>query len=180
MVGAVKDDRTLQLWRCGMSREGSQSVGWVEGIPPGRWIIEYLPRNPTTCLLRMIMKISTQSRLIIIFVLMIALIGCVINSRVPFPNSQIVYQTGSLDNPKVGFVDADGSNHEFISINTYVAKPLWSVTGNTLYVIARRESVLSGYPSIWNQGHRIKSCQEWWATDVMGGVIEAKQATGID
>lgn len=117
--------------------------------------------------------------IIVCFVTISLISGCVGNIAPQFPDADIVYQTGFFDNPSIGFVDSDGTNNTFISTSTYLIKPIWSTDGDTLYGIARRESVVDGYPSMWREGKRLKSCKQWWATEVIGGIIETEDSTEI-
>jgi Tol biopolymer transport system component len=103
--------------------------------------------------------------------------GCAGKWRTPFPDADIVFQTGDLDRPTLGFADADGMNYSFVRTGTYLIKPWWSDDGKTIYALARRASVIDGYLSVWKEGRRLKSCKEWWNTDAIGGIIEADNST---
>jgi len=96
--------------------------------------------------------------------------GCVSSQK--FPDTDIVYQTGTPNSPQIGFVNADGSNNVVMKVDSYSAKPVWSVDGKTLYALRwSGAGVSSGYISAWQEGRVIHVCQNWRAIASIGGII---------
>ncbi|MGE5222475.1 MAG: DPP IV N-terminal domain-containing protein [Omnitrophica WOR_2 bacterium] len=97
--------------------------------------------------------------------LLIALIttGCDTSFRQNFPDTDVVYQANDIDKPAIGFINADGTGNQILSISTYAADPVWSEDGKTILFRMARADFMSfgnwGAPIyIWKGGKGIRSC----------------------
>ena len=58
----------------------------------------------------------------------IVLISCSKTQTQGLPDRHIVYQASDVDNPKIGFINADGSSAEIINTDFFVTQPTRSDT----------------------------------------------------
>lgn len=110
-------------------------------------------------------RFASLAKIALSFILAPLLTACNLGWMQPFPDTDLVYQTGEVDNPQIGFVNADGSDQTVLDIPQYLIKPVWGRDGNHIFGLVRQISVRWGYPFAWEQGQRIKLCKEWWAAD---------------
>ena len=91
------------------------------------------------------------------------LLSCSRTHLPDLPDRQIVYEANDVDDPKIGFINADGSLAEVINTDIYVTQPTWSGDGSKL--LFRQSPGDFGYPhsdpgyfSIWNYDGTISIC----------------------
>lgn len=88
-----------------------------------------------------------------------------------FPDTDIVYQAGFLDDPRIGFVNADGSDNSVRTTDAFVSRPAWSADGKTLYVLEWMGlGVGRGAISIWHEGKARHVCDNY-VVDTMSTII---------
>lgn len=104
--------------------------------------------------------------------------GCVTSQPERFPDTDIVYEAGLPSKPQVGYINADGSNSQALATDTYVAKPVWSADGKTLYVLQwSGTGVETGYISTWREGKARHVCKNYWAVTAIGAIIAEADST---
>jgi len=107
----------------------------------------------------------------LVLIVFLLIVACQTGWAESLPNAEIIFQTGTPDHPQLGFANADGTEYTVVDIPQYLIKPLWGGNGNSIFGMTKRISVLSGYPFVWNQGERIKICDEWWEVDQIGETL---------
>lgn len=117
----------------------------------------------------------------------IVLISCSKTQTQGFPDRHIVYQASDVDNPKIGFINADGSSAEIINTDFFVTQPTWSADGKTLlFRQAPGDSGYthnrSGYLSIWNDVGTTSICnwRKWQIGWIPSTLHDPKQAILLD
>ena len=101
--------------------------------------------------------------------------GCASTLPEKFPDTEIVYETGVPNTSKIGFINADGSSNLVLATDIYVARPIWSADGQTLYVLQWNGP--GGDLSIWREGRTRHICENYPAVDTIGGVISEAGST---
>jgi hypothetical protein len=97
--------------------------------------------------------------------------GCAPPQPAKFPDTDIVYQAGVLNDPKIGFVNADGSDNLVLTTDMFVSRPAWSADGKTLYVLEWMGlGIGRGAISIWHEGKARHVCDNY-VVDTMSTII---------
>ena len=100
-------------------------------------------------------------RISIPFIFILFLSGCRGTWRQPFPEAEIIYQTGRSTD-QVGFVNSNGSGSTILMVGGDFRKPVWSVDGSLIYGLALYMQVTTtGYPSYWSEDGVFKLCKDW-------------------
>ena len=121
-------------------------------------------------LIRVVVKVSILLCILLIF----ATSGCQSVWKQPFPDAEIVYQTGSFDQPQLGFVRADGSNPVLLETGVYLMKTTWSLAGDRIYALSRGgQAIVFGYPAYWEPDGKFKKCREWFNYEQIEEVVRA-------
>jgi hypothetical protein len=109
------------------------------------------------------------------FLVILTLAACQSKWRQPFPDGEIVYQTGLYSQNKLGFTNSDGSSVTIITVGGYLRKPVWSSDGSIIYGLAKGLSYSygNGYPAYWENDEGLKTCGNW-------GYMDQIEATGND
>lgn len=85
--------------------------------------------------------------------------GCTNTPSITFPDKDIVYQIGDPNDPKIGFVNADGTGKEILDVDSYLAKPTWSPE-KTLYALEwSGAGAHTGYASFWQEKKARITCR---------------------
>ena len=110
----------------------------------------------------------------LLFCLALLLSGCQSAWSQPFPEAEIVYQTGDHDQPQIGFVNADGSNPVVLETGVYLAKPTWASGGSQIYALAKSsQDHTLGYPAYWVSNSKFKQCRQWFNFTHIEEVVRA-------
>jgi Tol biopolymer transport system component len=117
-------------------------------------------------------------KILIIPITFLFLTGCGQVVLEEFPNTDIVYQTGSLNEPKMGFVNSDGTNSTVIKIDQLRAKPIWSIDGKTIYTLNfSGRGGDRGRISIIPEGKRSHECRGWNPVETIGSIVAEGNST---
>ena len=123
-------------------------------------------------------KIIKCPRFLTIFIIALFLTSCGQVVFEEFPNTDIVYQTGLLNEPKMGFVNSDGSNNTVIQIDQLRAKPIWASDGKILYTLNfTGRGGDRGRISIIPEGKRSHDCRKWDPVESIGSVFFKEDST---
>jgi hypothetical protein len=105
----------------------------------------------------------------ITFVFILFLSGCRGTWHQPFPDTEIVYQTGRRAD-QVGFVNSNGSESSILAVGGQFRKPVWSADGSLIYGLALYMSnATTGYPSYWSKDGVFKVCKNLGHMDWIAG-----------
>jgi Tol biopolymer transport system component len=87
------------------------------------------------------------------------LAGCHSTYLRPVQDGEIVYQTGSIYQNEIGFIDTGGFN-SVLKTTTYLRKPVWSLNGSIIFYLGDPSPANTlGYPGYWNQtSGKLKVC----------------------
>ncbi len=127
------------------------------------------------------MKRSTNLTMALVSTLVWLTSSC-IHAQPKFPDTDIVYQAGTLNDAQIAFVDADGSNNVVLSVDPYMAKPIWAPDGKTLYTLQwSGVGVSAGRVSVWREGKAIHVCRNdrWMAVEAVAVMPRSGSAQAI-
>lgn len=101
-------------------------------------------------------------KLILVLCALILLSSCKSAWQQPFPDAEIVYQTGLIEQKQVGFINSDGSNQVKVKVGEYLRKPVWSSDGNLIYGLAEGllPQYILGSPASWDQNLGLTKCRK--------------------
>ena len=115
------------------------------------------------------------------------LISCSKTQTQGFPDRHIVYQANDVDEPMLGFINADGSLAELVTTDFYAIQPTWSADGKMLlfrqapgdtgYTHSR-----PGYISIWKDDGTTTKCnwRKWQIGWIASPLPDPKQTILLD
>lgn len=89
--------------------------------------------------------------------------GCDSSFRQVFPSTEIVYQANDIDKPGIGFINADGTDNQILTISTYASDPVWSSDAKIIYFRNAEGDfgnieTRAGTIFFWQEGKRVDSC----------------------
>jgi hypothetical protein len=105
--------------------------------------------------------------------------GCAPPQPAKFPDTDIVYEVILWNDPRIGFVNADGSDNSVLTTDTFVSKPTWAADGKTLYVLKWMGvgGVGDGAISIWHEGKARHVCEDYPFVNTVSTIISETGST---
>ena len=101
-------------------------------------------------------------RYFIYLLVILVLSACRSTWNHPFPDAEIVYQTGTFSQTRIGFVNVAGSNPVILKVGGYLRKPVWSSDSSLIYGLSfGTPNDMIGYPSFWSKDGGFKLCENW-------------------